>query len=80
MARLLGMTKPLSGVCPIIVGETLYRFTSYVLCLQFHEAFTTHFSPHQFGVVIKGGCETIIHGIKCTLDLHLDWLFFSWMW
>jgi hypothetical protein len=55
------------------MGETLYRFISCVLCLQFCEAFATHFSPHQFGVVTKGGCEAIIHGIKCTLDLHPNW-------
>jgi hypothetical protein len=72
--RLLAMTKALGGVCPIIVGETLYRFTNCALCLQFHEAFVTHFSPHQFGVIIKGGCEIVIHGIRCTLDLHPDWV------
>jgi hypothetical protein len=68
------MTKPSSGVCPIIVGETLYQFTSRTLCFQFHESFVTHFSPHQFGVATKGGCEVVIHGIKWTLDLHLDWV------
>ncbi len=45
-----------------------------ILCLQFCNAFTTHFSPHQFRVAIKGGCEAIIHDISCTLDLHLDWV------
>jgi hypothetical protein len=38
-------------------GESLYRVTSHVLCLWFHKTFTTHFSPHQFGVVTKGGCN-----------------------
>jgi hypothetical protein len=37
------MTKPLGGICPIIVGEILYQFTSCVLCLQFHDAFVTYF-------------------------------------
>ncbi len=41
--RLLTMTKPSGEVCPIVVGETLYRLTSYVLCFQFCEAFATHF-------------------------------------
>jgi hypothetical protein len=68
------MTKPLSGIRPITVGETLYQFTSHVLCLQFHDVFVTHFFPHQFGVTTKGGCETIIHGIWCTLNLHLNWV------
>jgi hypothetical protein len=71
------MTKPLGGVRPIAVRETLYRFKSHVLCFQFHEAFTTHFSSHQFEVATKGGCETIIHGVRCTLDLHPDWVVFQ---
>jgi hypothetical protein len=62
------------GVCLVVVGGELYRFTSCVLCLQFRDAFATHFSPHQFKVATKGGCEIIIHGIKCTLDLHPDWV------
>jgi hypothetical protein len=66
------MTKPSSGVRPIAVEETLYQFISYILCLQFHETFATHFSTHKFGVAIKGGYEAIIHDIRCTLDLHFD--------
>jgi len=60
---------PLGGVHPIVVGETLCRLTSQTLCLHFWDAFATHLSPHQFEVATKGECETIIHGIKCTLDL-----------
>jgi hypothetical protein len=30
VARFLAMTKPSNGIHPIAVGETLYRFTSYV--------------------------------------------------
>jgi hypothetical protein len=67
---LLTMTKPSSEVHPIAMEETLYQFTNYILCLQFQDTFATHFSPHQFGVTTKGECEIIIHGIKCTLDLH----------
>ncbi len=33
MAHFLTMTKPSSGVYPIIMGETMYRLTSYILCL-----------------------------------------------
>jgi hypothetical protein len=45
VAYLLAMIKLLGGVCPIIVGETLYRLTSHILCFQFHNIFITHF-PH----------------------------------
>jgi hypothetical protein len=57
MAHFLTMTKLLGGIRPIAVGETLYRFTSQALCFQFHEAFATHFSPHQFGVTTKGAVK-----------------------
>ncbi len=55
------MTKPLGGVCPIAMWETLYRLTSHALCFQFYEAFVTHFSLHQFGITTKGGCEVVIY-------------------
>jgi hypothetical protein len=71
------MIKPLGGVCPITVGETLYQLASYILCLQFCEAFATIFSPHQFGVASKGGCEIIIQNITCTLGLHHNWVVFQ---
>jgi len=53
MACLLTMIKPLSGVHPIVVMETLYRLTSHALCFQFHDI-----SPHtnwesQLKVVVK---------------------------
>jgi hypothetical protein len=68
---LLAMTKPLSGIFPFVVKETMYWFTSHALCLQFYDTFVIHFSPHQFKIVTKGRYEGIIHGIKCTLDFHL---------
>ncbi len=71
---LLTITKPWDGVRPIVMGKTLYRFTSFVLCFQFYNAFVTHFSPHQFKIATKGGCEIVIHGIMCTLDPHLEWV------
>ncbi len=80
IARILGaahhltMIKSLGGIRPIAMGEAIYRFTNHTLCFQFHETFVTHFCPHQFGVTTKCGCETVIHNIKCTLDLHLDWV------
>jgi hypothetical protein len=61
-----------SGVRPIAVRGVVYQFTSHVICFQFCDVFASHFSPHQFKIATKGGCETIIHGIKCILNLHLD--------
>ncbi len=72
VAYFLTISKLSSGVCFITMGETLYWFISRILCLQFHNAFVTNFSLHQFRIVIKGNCEIVIHDVKCTLDLHLD--------
>jgi hypothetical protein len=44
--HLLTMTKLLSKVRPIIVGEALYRLISRALCFQLCDAFATNFSPH----------------------------------
>jgi hypothetical protein len=71
-ARLLTLTKPLCGFCPIVIGELLHQFTSYSLRLEFYNTFVTHFSPHQFEIANKGECETVIHDIKCTLNLHAN--------
>jgi hypothetical protein len=29
---------------------------------------------HRFGITTKSGCEAMIHGIRCTLDCHPDWV------
>jgi hypothetical protein len=69
MAQVLGvcmflaLVKLYGGICPIVVGEAFYQLVSKVLCLQFHDAFIFHLSPYEFRVMIKGGCETMIHGI-----------------
>jgi hypothetical protein len=77
MAHLLAMTKPSSGVCPIVVRKhyivsqvVFYAFTSMT-------PFATHFSPQQFGIATKGGCEVVIHGIRCTITLHPNWVVFQ---
>jgi hypothetical protein len=31
-------------------------------------------SFHQFGVAIKGGRKTMVHGDKVVLNIHLDWV------
>jgi hypothetical protein len=73
---LLTMTKPSSEVRPIVMSKTLHQLTTCTLFVQFREDFATHISPHQFGVTTKGGFETIIHNIRCTLNLYPDWVAF----
>ncbi|KAL2649352.1 hypothetical protein R1flu_017480 [Riccia fluitans] len=71
-SHLLALEKPSGGVRPIAVGEILYRLVASSLGFQFWEALADHFSPLQFGVATRGGCETIIHGLRATLDVHPD--------
>jgi hypothetical protein len=56
----------------IIILIHKLRFMSSILL-----DFCNTFFPHQFGVATKGGCESIIHDIKCIVDLHPDWLVFQ---
>ncbi|KAL2630334.1 hypothetical protein R1flu_015020 [Riccia fluitans] len=73
-SRLLAIEKDSGGVRPIVVGEALYRLVAQSLSLQFRATFFNHFEPWQFGVATGGGCETIVHGLRATLDLHPDWV------
>ncbi|KAL2634304.1 hypothetical protein R1flu_005783 [Riccia fluitans] len=73
-SRLLALEKPSGSVRPIVMEEVLHRLVACTLGFQFREALVDHFSPLQFGVATRGGCETIIHGLRATLDLHLDWV------
>ncbi|KAL2653717.1 hypothetical protein R1flu_021845 [Riccia fluitans] len=73
-SRLLAIEKDSCGVRPISVGEALYRLVARSLSLHFRATFSDHFEPWQFGVATHGGCETIVHGLRATLDLHPDWV------
>jgi hypothetical protein len=42
--------------------------------MQFCDVFTFHLSPYQFWVVVKRGCEVMVHGIRITLYAHFDWV------
>jgi hypothetical protein len=33
-----------------------------------------HFSLHKVGVMIRDGCETMVHGVQMMLDLHPNWV------
>jgi hypothetical protein len=53
------------------MGETYIILTHKpYFMFKFHDAFATHFSPHQFRITIKGGYEIIIHDVMCTMDFH----------
>jgi hypothetical protein len=73
----LALAKTLKGVPLIVMGKAFYCLVNRALYLQFHDAFSLHLSPHQFNVVIKGGCEVVVHGIRIVLNVHIDWAMFQ---
>jgi hypothetical protein len=42
--------------------------------MQFCDVFISHLSPFQFGVVVKKGCEVVVHGIRINFDGHTNWV------
>ncbi len=62
------------NIRPIVIGEVTYCLVVHTLTIQFKDTIVKHFSPHQFGVVIHDGCETMIHGVRVMLDLHVNWV------
>jgi hypothetical protein len=33
-----------------------------------------HFTLHQFSVATRGGCETMVHGVRTMLNLQPNWV------
>ncbi len=55
-------------------GQNTLSTNSRAFCFQFHDVFTLHFLPHQFGVVVKDECEDVVHGVQIILDIHPNWV------
>ena len=68
-SHLIGILKPNGGTRPIAIGEILYRLASrYALSLISKSDLKSIFLPHQFGVDIAAGCESVVHTIQQALD------------
>jgi hypothetical protein len=72
--RLLVLAKSSGGIKLIAVAEVLCQLVNKVLCFQLWDVFSFHLSFHQFGVVIKGRCEVVVHIIRVVLNVHPDWV------
>ncbi len=66
-SRFLALAKPLGGNRL----QWVKSFTSW-LCFQFRNAFSFRLLPNQFGVVIKDGCQALMHVIPNILDVDID--------
>jgi hypothetical protein len=68
-SHLIGIPKSNNGTRPIAIGEILYRFASrYALSLVDKHSLHEIFLPHQFGVNVAAGCESVVHFVQQALD------------
>ncbi len=71
--RLLALAKPLGGIKPIAMGKVFYWSINITLCFN-SKIVPFSFVVHWFGMVVKGGCEAMVHDIQSVLDVHLNWV------
>ena len=67
-ARLHAGKKKDGGLRPIAVGELLRRLVSKCAAAAVADKAAAYFAPHQLGVGMKGGCESIIHATRQAVD------------
>lgn len=68
-SHLIGIAKPNGGTRPIAIGEMFYRCAaSYAMSFIDEKDIRSIFLPHQFGVQISNGCETVIHCVQQALS------------
>ena len=63
-ARLVGIPKPAGGIRPIAVGEVWLKLAEVVLLQRHEKKLAPLFSPHQYGVMVKSGCERVVHELR----------------
>jgi hypothetical protein len=68
----LVLEKQTGFVQPIAIRKMIYQLVIHTLAIQLTDIFAEHFNSHQFGVTMLGGCETLVHGVRVILNLHLE--------
>ena len=71
-ARLIAANKKSGGLRPIAVGNILRRLTSKLIAKGASDRVEAILAPHQLGVGIRGGCETIIHSVREAITQNPD--------
>ena len=71
-ARLHAAAKKSGGIRPIAVGNLLRRLVGKCAATKLQDRAAAHFSPHQLGVGVRGGCEAIVHTVRRALDENPD--------
>ena len=66
-SRLVGLSKPDSGVRPIAIGEVFYRLAAVLAVRRVTAAASALLVPHQYGIGVASGAERILHSMQHTL-------------
>ena len=67
-ARLHAAAKKDGGIRPIAVGNILRRLTAKTIARRVQERAATILAPHQLGVGVHNGCESILHTVRKVLE------------
>ena len=67
-AKLIALSKPGGGICPIAVGNILRQMTAKCVVLMLGEEVGELLRPTQFGFGIPGGCEAAVHATRRYLS------------
>ena len=60
-ARLLALPKPDNNIRPIAMGEIILKLAGILLLQRYEKTLPPLFAPFQYGVMMKNGCEKVIH-------------------
>lgn len=69
-ATLTALSKKENDVRPIAVGIVWRRMAGKIAILNVKEELSEKMKPFQFGFGIEGGCEAIIHAVRCVAETN----------
>ena len=67
------LSKPNSGVRPIVCCDSWLRLLSKCVVEEEQRTLANHLVPLQVGVGTPGGTELVIHSVRAALDQNKDW-------
>lgn len=80
VASILGACHPLAinkgggGMRPIAIGEVLHHcIVGRAVIWKLRSRLAPYLAPHQLGVAVSGGLETLVRGLQVALDVHSEW-------
>jgi len=70
--RLVGIGKPCGGVRPIAVSDVLLKAVCAIAMKRLGTELPEHFDGMQYGIMFKGGAETVAHALRELINSDPD--------